>query len=51
MKKAVIFGAGEMGKRIYEMCRDSYDILCFVDNYKPKYVTGGGGSSFSNKKS
>ena len=37
MKKAVIFGAGGTGRHVYEMCKDSMDIVCFVDNEKTKW--------------
>ena len=42
MQKAVIFGAGGTGRRIHNMIRDSYDVVCFVDNDTSKYVGGGG---------
>ena len=42
MKKAVCWGVGSIGRHVYEMNKDSYDILCFVDNDKSKYVRGGG---------
>ncbi len=41
MQKAVIFGAGGTGRRILGMIRDSYDVLCFVDNDTSKYVGEG----------
>lgn len=40
MRKGVIFGAGGTGMHVYEMCRDSAEILCFVDNDETKW--GGG---------
>ena len=40
MKKAVCWGVGSVGRHVYEMCRESYDVLCFVDNDTSKY--GGG---------
>ncbi len=40
MQKAIILGAGGTGRRIHDMVKDSYEVLCFVDNDKSKY--GGG---------
>jgi len=32
MKKAIIFGAGLVGKKSYNLFKHEYDFLCFVDN-------------------
>lgn len=32
MKKAVIFGAGQVGKKLYSELKDKYNITCFTDN-------------------
>lgn len=32
MKTGVIFGAGSLGKNIYSLCRESINILFFIDN-------------------
>ena len=42
MKKAVCWGVGSVGRHVYEMCRESYDVLCFVDNDTSKYGHWGG---------
>ena len=40
MRKGIIFGAGELGKHVYDMVKDSVEIICFVDNDEFKW--GGG---------
>ena len=37
MKNIVIFGAGEFGKNIYKIYKDSYNVLCFCDNDSSKW--------------
>lgn len=39
MHKAVIFGAGGTGKRIYSMVKNEAEITCFVDNDQKKWGT------------
>ena len=46
MKKAVCWGAGSIGRHVLEMCREQYDVLCFVDNDKQKYSEGGGRTTY-----
>ena len=43
MKKAVCWGVGSTGRHVCELCRESYDVLCYVDNDTSKYSGGGGG--------
>ncbi len=38
-EKAVIFGASGTAKRVYEMVKNDYEILCFVDNDEEKWGT------------
>ena len=37
MRKGVIWGAGGTGRHVYEMTRDSLDIICFVDSDETKW--------------
>ena len=37
MRKGVVFGAGGTGRHVYEMSKDSAEILCFVDNDETKW--------------
>ena len=37
MKKAIIFGASDTGKRIYEEIKDKLDVIFFVDEDKKKW--------------
>lgn len=37
MRKGIIFGAGELGKHVYDMVKDSVEIICFVDNDEFKW--------------
>lgn len=37
MKKGVVFGAGGTGRHVFEMSRDSVEILCFVDSDETKW--------------
>lgn len=39
MKKAVIFGAGQLGRKIYEDIRGRYDVLAFLDNFEKRQGT------------
>ena len=39
MEKAVIFGAGQLGKRIYENIRGRYDVIAFLDNFEERQGT------------
>lgn len=39
MDRAILFGAGESGRRVYNMLRDRCEILCFVDNDPTKEGT------------
>ncbi len=43
MRKGVVFGAGGTGRHVYEMNKDTTEILCFVDNDETKTGSGGGG--------
>ena len=36
MKKAVIFGAGQLGKKIYEDISGKYNVVAFLDNYEKR---------------
>lgn len=47
MKKAVCWGIGGVGRHVYDIVKDTYDVLFFVDNDKSKYTEGGGGTRFS----
>ena len=38
MERAVIFGAGGTGKKVYDMAKNQYEIEAFVDNNSPKWV-------------
>ncbi len=42
MRKGVVFGAGGTGRHVYEMNKDTTEILCFVDNDETKTGSGGG---------
>lgn len=37
MKTAVIFGAASSGRAVYEMNKDSFEIICFVDSDESKW--------------
>ena len=39
MQKAVIWGAGSAGRRILNMSKDSYEVICFVDSDPSKHNT------------
>lgn len=38
MKKALIFGSGGTGQRIYDEIKDSYDVVGFLDNDKTRWT-------------
>lgn len=37
MRRGVVFGAGGTGRHVYEMSKDSVDILFFVDSDETKW--------------
>lgn len=37
MEKVMLFGASELGKIAYELLKDNYEIICFVDNDENKW--------------
>lgn len=43
MKKAIIYGCGNIGKFVYEHFKNQYDILFFVDKKAAEIKKYGGG--------
>jgi len=39
MEKAVIFGAGQLGEKIYKEIYNKYDVIAFLDNFKNRQGT------------
>ena len=51
MRKGVIWGAGGTGRHVYEMNRDSLDIICFVDSDETKWGGNIDGVEIKNPES
>ncbi|MDR0937434.1 MAG: TylF/MycF family methyltransferase [Oscillospiraceae bacterium] len=39
MQKAIIYGSGDTGRRVYELCREKYEVIAFTDSNAVKWNT------------
>jgi hypothetical protein len=39
MQKAIIYGSGDTGRRVYELCREKYEVIAFTDSNASKWNT------------